>query len=84
MTSPSRTTTPMAAGHDIWDASWKATTPLRPRPAAMANGYRPTTPMRIVITAATRAVELATWPMSRCRPDASAAAPRMMGLSTTM
>ncbi len=32
MTRPSMTTTPMAAGHDIWAASWNATTPLRPEP----------------------------------------------------
>ena len=38
MARPSMTTMPMAAGHDIWEASWKATTVLSPRPAAMANG----------------------------------------------
>ncbi len=82
--SPSRTTMPMAAGHDICPASWKATTPFSPRPAATASGYRPMTPIRIVMTAATRAVELATWPMSRRRPSMSAAPARMIGLSTTM
>ena len=35
---PSSTTMPMAAGHDITAASWKATTAFRPRPAAIANG----------------------------------------------
>jgi hypothetical protein len=29
---------PIASGHDIWLASWKATTALRPSPAAIANG----------------------------------------------
>ena len=38
MTMPSSTTMPMAAGQDITAASWKATTALRPRPAAIANG----------------------------------------------
>ena len=38
MSSPSITTIPIAAGHDICDASWNATTPLSPRPAARANG----------------------------------------------
>ena len=36
------------------------------------------------MTAATRAVELATWPMSRRRPVTSAAPARTRGLSTTM
>src|SRR6266542_1244003 len=35
---PSSTTRPIASGQDIWPASWKATTALSPRPAAMANG----------------------------------------------
>jgi hypothetical protein len=38
MTTPSTTTMPMAAGHDICAASWKATTPFSPSPAAMAIG----------------------------------------------
>lgn len=36
------------------------------------------------MTAATRAVELATWPMSSRRPVMSAAPARMIGLRTTM
>jgi hypothetical protein len=38
ITRPSRTTMPMAAGHVMTAASWKATTAFRPRPAAIANG----------------------------------------------
>ena len=38
MTSPSITTMPIAAGHDIREATWKATKALRPRPVARANG----------------------------------------------
>ena len=38
MIRPSSTTMPMAVGHDITAASWKATTALSPSPAAIANG----------------------------------------------
>ena len=44
---------------------------LSPRPVAIANGYLPITPMRIVMTAATSAVTAATCSMPRTCPSAS-------------
>ena len=60
MTTPSTTIRPIACGHVISGAMVKASSALMPRPAAMPMGKRPTTPMRIVISPATRAVAPAT------------------------
>ncbi len=84
MSRPSITTSPIAAGQDMVLAMPKATNALRPSPAASANGYRPTTPIRIVITPATSAVTAATVGTPRVAPFTSFAVPMMIGLSTTM
>jgi hypothetical protein len=84
ITMPSSTTRPMASAQLIWDATEKVTKALSPSPAARANGYLPTTPIRIVITAATSAVTAATCGMPRTRPSASGTVPMISGLSTTM
>ena len=84
MTRPSSTTRPIASGQDIREATATARNALSPRPVASAIGSRPTTPIRIVITAATSAVTPATWGTPRTRPSASLASPRISGLSTTM
>jgi hypothetical protein len=81
---PSRTTRPIASDQLISGASWKATTALRPSPAAMASGRLPPTPMMTVITQATSAVAVTSWPVSRVCPNLSLALPRMMGFSTRM
>ena len=89
---PSSTTRPIASAHVICGASVKATKPLSPRPAAIAIGNRPMTPMRIVMTPATSAVTAVTCAMAR--PTSvlppmnwsfmSLAVPMMSGLRTTM
>ena len=90
MSRPSSTTRPMISGQDSWVAAKTATIALMPRPVASANGYRPTTPMRIVRTPAISAVTAATAgegqhvPLTsapECRP---APGGRMIGFSTTM
>ncbi len=51
MMIPSQTTSPMAWGQVIvGGAITYASSALRPSPVAMATGYRPTTPIRMVIT----------------------------------
>ena len=80
---PSSTIRPMISGQESWVAAKTATIALMPRPAASANGYRPTTPMRIVITPAISAVTAATEVNGRVFPLMSAP-DRMIGLSTTM
>ena len=57
---PSSTIRPIAWGQVILGATVKASSALRPRPAAMPIGNRPMTPIKIVITPATRAVAAAT------------------------
>ncbi len=84
MSRPSSTIRPIASSQLISGASWKATTALRPRPAARASGRLPPMPMTIVITAATRAVAVVSCTGSSCSPDLSFALPRMSGLSTRM
>ena len=84
MISPSQTTRPIASGHDILLATPTAMNAFSPRPVAMANGYRPTTPMSTVITAATSAVTAATRGMPSTVPSASFTVPMISGLSTTM
>jgi hypothetical protein len=84
ITMPSSTTSPMASAQLICDATEKVTKALRPSPVATANGYLPTTPIRIVMTAATRAVTAATCGMPRTRPSASGTVPMISGLRTTM
>ena len=84
MPRPSMTTRPMASGHDIVGAIWNATTLLRPRPAAIANGRLPPTPMMNVITAATSAVAADSWVVLRWWPYLSTPLPRMIGLRTMM
>ena len=80
---PSSTIRPMISGHDSCVAAKTATIALMPRPVASANGYFPTTPMRIVITPAISAVTAATEVNGRLFPLMSAP-DRMIGLSTTM
>ncbi len=82
--TPSMTTRPIASGQLISGANWKATTALRPRPAAMASGRVPPTPMMTVITQATRAVAVTSWPVSSECPNLSLALPRMIGFRTRM
>lgn len=82
--TPSRTTRPMASSQLISGASWKATTALRPRPAAMASGRLPPIPMMTVMTHATSAVAVTSWPVSSVCPNLSLALPRMMGFRTRM
>ncbi len=84
MTKPSSTTSPIASSQLIWEATENVTKALRPRPVAIAKGYFPTTPMRIVITAATSAVTAATRSMPSTCPSASGTVPMMSGFSTTM
>lgn len=81
---PSRTIRPIASSQLISGAIWKATTALRPRPAASASGRLPPTPMMIVMTAATRAVAVVSWTVSSWWPNLSLALPRMMGFRTRM
>ncbi len=84
MSRPSRTTRPIASDQLISGASWKATTALRPRPAAIARGRLPPTPITIVITHATSAVAVTSWPVSRVWWNLSLALPRMIGFRTRM
>jgi hypothetical protein len=84
MIRPSSTTRPIASGQDIWEATPTARNAFSPSPVARAIGIRPTTPMRIVITAATSAVTPATCGTPRTSPSASLVSPRISGLSTTM
>ena len=62
MTTPSITITPIACGqvNPSWPTSVKATNAFSPRPAAIANGYFPITPIAIVITPAASAVTVST------------------------
>jgi hypothetical protein len=81
---------PIAAGHDIRLATWKATKAFSPRPVAIANGERPRSAISIVMAAATSAVTAATAAMSgalpppRKWPVLSGAVPMINGFSTTM
>jgi len=84
ISSPSRTTSPIASSQLISGAIWKATTALSPSPAASASGRLPPTPMMTVITAATRAVAVVSWTASRWCPNLSLALPRMIGFRTRM
>ena len=84
MQTPSSTTRPNACAQVIDGAIWNATIPLMPRPAASARGALPTTPMRMVITAAASAVAVVTCAADSRAPVMSAEAPRMSGFSSTM
>ena len=57
---PSMITKPNACGQVINGARPKAKNPFRPKPAAIAIGKRPYTPMKIVMMPATSAVAAAT------------------------
>lgn len=50
----------------------------------MASGRLPPTPITIVITHATSAVAVTSWPVSRAWPYLSLALPRMTGFRTRM
>ena len=90
MTTPSRTTRPMAASQVETVAMEKATKALRPSPVARASGKLATEPMRIVRTPATSAVPAATAarlgsvPPPRYCPVESGTVPMISGLSTMM
>ena len=92
ISTPSRTTRPIASAQVICGANVKATKPFRPRPAATAMGKRPKTPIRIVIKPATKAVAAVTIVMDLSTsvvppmkfPFMSLAVPMINGLSTTM
>ncbi len=73
-TMPLTNTSPITAGHVIIGAKDTATSVLSPKPAAIANGKFATTPMRMVITPATRAVTAVTWSTGRIAPVTSLAA----------
>ena len=57
---PSTTIRPIACGQVIFGAMVNASRAFSPRPAAIPIGNRPITPIKIVITPATRAVAAAT------------------------
>jgi hypothetical protein len=84
--SPSTTTTPIASGQvsPAPPTSWNATTALRPRPAAMANGYLATSPIAMLARPAARAVAVSTGAKGSLAPRASATAPRTLGLTNRM
>jgi hypothetical protein len=84
MHTPSSTTNPKACAHVMVGAIWNATTPLTPRPAAIASGALPTSPMRTVITPAASAVAVVISAMVSLAPVMSADAPRINGFSSTM
>ena len=84
MHTPSSTTRPKACAHVMVGAIWKATTPLTPRPAAIASGALPTRPMRTVITPAASAVAVVISAIVSRAPVMSADAPRISGFSSTM
>jgi hypothetical protein len=86
MIRPSVTMTPIASGQvrPFPATSWKATTAFRPRPAAMANGYRAISPIASVLTAAARAVEVRTSGKARLSPSRSGTAPRTEGFTNRM
>ena len=87
---PSRTTSPIASAQVIFVAIPTATKVFKPRPVAIASGKLATTPMRIVITPAIRAVAAATSarfgasPPPIYLPSASFARPMISGFSATM
>lgn len=56
---------PIASGQLILGASWSETTALMPRPAAMAIGTLPITPIRTVLRPAISAVAVTSCPLSR-------------------
>ena len=92
MSTPSRTTNPIASAQVICGAKVNATKPLRPRPAATATGNRPITPIKIVINPATSAVAAVTMVMALTTsvvppmklPFMSLAVPMISGFRTTM
>jgi hypothetical protein len=84
MSTPSITTRPIASAQVIVGAISYATSAFTPRPAASASGKRATTPIRIVMTPATRAVAAAIWVMLSWSPFLSAPPPRINGLRTTI
>ena len=63
ISTPSITISPIACGQVICGAMVKASRAFSPSPAAMPIGNRPMTPIRMVITPATRAVAAATFVM---------------------
>ena len=87
---PSRTINPMASAQVICEAIPTATKVFRPKPVAIASGYLPITPMRMVKTPAIRAVIAATSarfgasPPPMYFPSASLERPMISGLSATM
>ena len=86
MSSPSSTITPIASGHvsPSVPTSVNATNALSPRPAAIANGYRPTAPIRMLMTPAASAVTVSTCGNASVVPCASGTAPRIAGLRNRM
>src|SRR5690606_3890474 len=74
----------IASGHVTWPTTEKARKALRPSPAAKANGRRVTTPKRIVMTPAVRAVTAPSAAKSRVLPATSGCPDRMIGLRMTM
>ena len=87
---PSRTINPIASAQVICDAIPTATKVFRPKPVAIANGYLPITPIRMVNTPAMSAVIAATSakfgasPPPMNFPSASFERPMISGLSATM
>ena len=90
MMIPSRTTRPIASCHDIFEAIPTATKVFSPRPVASANGKLATTPIKMDITPAIKAVAAATnarlgaSPPPRYFPSPSFARPMISGFSATM
>lgn len=73
----------MAWGQVVCGTTSADITPETERPAATARGTLPTTPIRIVVTAAASAVAVVSCAWSSLRPLTSAPL-RMIGLSSTM
>ena len=84
MMSPLMTTRPMASGQVTDPTTAVARKELIPSPAANANGSRATTPNRIVMTPATRAVTADTCANCSEFPATSVVPDKTMGFSTTM
>ena len=84
MITPLMTTRAMASGQVTSWMTLNARNALMPRPAANPNGRRVTSPNRIVMTPAVRAVTAPTAPNARVLPAMSSLPDRMIGFSTTM
>jgi hypothetical protein len=85
MTRPSTTITPIASGQlrPFVATRVKATNPLRPSPAASANGTLAKAPIATVVTPAAIAVTVRTAPAPKVRPSTSAPE-RIRGLRKRM